>query len=437
LKPIRFIHAADLHLDTPFKGLTGLPNRLRTRIRESTFHSLSRLVEIAISEAVDFVLISGDVYDLADRSLRAQLRFLQAAEALANQGIRLFVIHGNHDPLTGARASLKWPAETKFFDSKTVETVPVTNAEGEIIATVSGISYEKAATTDNLASIFPKPNTDVYAIAMLHTNVDGDVNHDNYAPCSKEQLIQAGYHYWALGHIHSKRVLHEEPHIVYPGNIQGRSVKEIGSKGCFLVEVDELGQTKMSFRATEAIRWAHLACAIQDWQDEQQLKDGLEQAIDQARAEAGGLPVIVRITLTGRGPLHHTLQEGFLLQELIDELRNQYSWASEMPEQDVRAEDSFVWIESCKVETRAEIPFDQLLKQESFIGDLLRITEQLLSDEAALQAFSKEAFAPLLSQARPAKLLADLNESELEQWLLHARDLAVDELLGEVVSNKE
>ncbi len=422
MRALKFIHAADLHLDSPFKGVNSLPQAIRDRIRESTFTALSRLVNIAVQEAVDFVLVSGDVYDLSDRSLRAQLRFLQAAERLAEHGIRLFVIHGNHDPLSGARAKLNWPDLVHTFGSRQVETVTVSNRAGEPIATVSGISYEQSATTDNLAAQFPSPDPNLYAIAMLHTNVDGDEGHDNYAPCSREQLLRAGYDYWALGHVHNRRVLSESPHIVYPGNIQGRSARETGAKGCYLVEVDEQGHATLSFRRTDTIEWTHQTVSIQGWSKEYELKEGLEQAMQRSQQEAEGSPVMLRLSLTGRGSLHQLLHNGAMLSELIDELRELG-----------QAHENFVWIASCKLETGAELPLELLFEQESLVGDLLRMSDDLLADEARLLTFCREACAPLLGHAKAARLLQDMDPALWKQQLLQARELAAEELLGEGV----
>lgn len=427
MKPFRFLHAADLHLDSPFKGLTGLPEAVRGRIRESTFAALSRLVSIAVRERVDFVVVSGDVYDLSDRSLRAQLRFQQAAETLADNGIPLFVIHGNHDPLDGARARLTWPESVVFFGADDVRTVTVKDRDGVAIASVSGISYGKAATTDNLAALFPKPESNLYAIAMLHTNVDGDEGHDNYAPCTKEQLVRSGYDYWALGHIHSRRVLHESPFIVYPGNIQGRNVKETGAKGCYVARVDAAGHTHMEFHSTEAVRWEQREVSIQGWTDEQQLKNGLERVIAEVQADNGDVPTVLRLTLTGRGPLHKLLQEGLALQELLAELCDEQLTGAGF----YGKQGPFVWIESCRVETGAEIDIARLLQQETFIGDLLRMSEKLLEDDVFLQQFTESATASLMSNAKAAKLLKNIELERFRQWILSARELAVDELLGE------
>ena len=430
MRPLRFLHAADLHLDSPFRGLTNLPPVIRDYIRESTFMALQRMVQLAMSEQVDFILISGDVYDLSDRSLRAQLRFQQAMNSLAEAGIHVYLIHGNHDSEDGARARLNWPEHVHVFSSDAVSTIPHISAEGLTVATISGISYAKAAVTDNLVPRFPTPSRGVYSIALLHTNVDGDAGHDNYAPCTKEQLIQSGYHYWALGHIHSRRVLHQHQgisFIVYPGNIQGRSIKEAGAKGCYIVNVNSVGESELSFHATEAVRWEQRTLSIHLLQDEQELKDLLDEFIEGLHNELPGIPVIVRLTLTGRGPLHHMLQQGTQLEELIHELREEQARLAAVEGRTAQ----FVWIESCRVETGAEIPFDHLLEQESFIGDMLRLSDALMNDEDLLRELCLKALGPLYSKTKVSRWLQEPDLEQLQQWVRAARERNTDALSGE------
>lgn len=421
--PFRFLHAADLHLDSPFKGVADVPAAVRRHIRESTFRALGNLTGIAIRERVRFVLVSGDIYDLADRSLSARFRFGEAAEELERHGIKLYVIHGNHDPLESGRET-EWPRNVHVFGSGKVETVIHRDESGRPLASISGISYDRPAVHDNLVPLFPKPDPSVYSIAMLHTNADGDRSHDNYAPCAKEELIRAGYHYWALGHIHARQVLHETPHIVYPGNIQGRSVKETGSKGCYVVDVGAGGETKLSFHPADAVRWERREIPIGDlgaWQD---LTDRLEREMAVLQEEHGGMPVIVRFVLSGRGPLHRLLQEGRVLQETVAGLRDEAARQAE-------SGGSFVWIESCRVQTGAPVPVDALMEQASFAGDLLRLSEKLLADEEALREFCGAALAPLAGNIRAGKYLQSFSAEDWRRLLMAARELAVGELAAE------
>ncbi len=434
MKPFSFMHTADLHLDSPFRGMVNIPPVIRDRVRESTFVSLQNLVHLAVKERVDFVVVSGDVYDLADRSLRAQIRFQQAVVKLSEQGISVFVIHGNHDPEDGRRASLVWPKTVHFFCFKDAGMAPVYNAAGELLARIYGISYPTAAVSTNLLHHFQVKQETVYKIGLLHSNVDGDPSHDNYAPCSKGELIRSGIDYWALGHIHQRAVLHEEPYVVYPGNIQGRHVKEQGAKGCYIVNVSEYGTTEMSFHAVDAIRWVDQSVSIKGITTEQQLKDLIEEQMEGIKENAGGRSAIVRFTLEGRGVLHHMLQ-GSYLTELLAELRDDQTRMAEDEDQA-----GFVWIESFKVKSGIHVDMEQLLEQESFLGDLLRISQSLMEDGKELhestsglklQAFTEAALLSLTSHSKTRKYWPALGVEEQKELLQAAVELAVDVLAAE------
>lgn len=417
----RFIHAADLHLDSPFRGMQGLPQTIRERVRESTFAALDKLVKLAIHERVDFVVISGDVYDLADRSLRAQIRFQKAMEALSGQGIQVFVIHGNHDPLDGRAAKLHWPSSVHIFGTRDYEPVAVDLQDRGVVAHVHGFSYGVAAVTENLATRYVIQDKSVYNIALLHTNVDGDASHDNYAPCRLQELVSSGFDYWALGHIHTRQILSEQPYVVYSGNLQGRSVKETGPKGCYIVNVDVSGGTSLSFHALDDVRWLNETVSIDGLETEQDLKDRLEGVAEQARESAGGRAVIVRLRLEGRGVAHGWLRRGNFLRDLLAELRD-----SETDRPD------FVWIESAQDATGPVIDRDALLQQQSFLGDLLRLSDFMEENEAELEAFAAAALEPLHGHARLGKLLGGSGSREDQlRRLRAAQELVLGRLAGD------
>lgn len=385
----RFVHAADLHLDSPFRGMSPLPEAIRERVRESTFRALDALVELALRERADFVVVSGDVYDAADRSLRAQLRFQAALRKLAGRGVRVFVTHGNHDPADGRAARLEWPELTATFGTEEVETVPVELPGRGLVAEVHGISFGRAAVTENLALRFQRGKPGVFQIGVLHANVDGEEGHDNYSPCSLPDLKSSGIDYWALGHIHARRVLHERPWVVYPGNAQGRSVRELGPRGCCLVEVSDGGEATVTFHALDDVRWFAENVDIAAAATEQELVDELERTLDRVRREADGRASFVRLALGGRGPLHAALRSGKLGEELAAALREQAL------EQAARGGNDWVWVESLEDRTLPEADIDALLAQPGFLGELLRQAEELGNTEAEMEAFAADAFAPL------------------------------------------
>jgi exonuclease SbcD len=452
MKAFRFMHAADLHLDSPFVGMAELPPRIRESLRQSTFSALANLVELAIQQKVDLVLISGDVYDLADRSLRAQIRFQKALQRLSAASIASYIVHGNHDPEDGRAARLNWPTLAHFFSAREVESMPVILEGRGTVAQIYGISYATAAVTENLALRIAEKyeetkdgHSDLFRIGLLHTNVEGDQAHANYAPCSIPDLLGSGMHYWALGHVHTRQVLYTEPTIVYPGNLQGRSVRETGAKGCYIVDVSEFGETKLTFHALDAIRWQQRSISIQGIQTEQELKERFELELEQAREDASGRAVIVRIALVDRGPIHVTLQKKSVLDELITELREVEtkrlehvgSWDIGLLEIDGLVDTAdrimadYVWIESVQVLSGLEIDKSLLLEQESFLGDLLRLSESILTDEALLAEFCAETLEPLFAHSKAAKHLTGMGREEQLAWLKAAQELAIDFLAAD------
>ncbi|TVY08290.1 metallophosphoesterase family protein [Paenibacillus cremeus] len=424
MRAFRFVHAADLHLDSPFRGLVKLPESLRERLRESTFQALDRLVQLAVRERADFIVISGDVYDIKDRSLRAQLRFCQALETLAGHQIPAFVIHGNHDPMKdGYAAKLRYPEGTRVFGCEKVESHVVMDAEGKALCRVSGISFGQAVVTENLTPGFRRWDDGLYHIGLLHTNVDGDPQHDNYAPCSLKDLNGRGVDYWALGHVHTRQIVQERPWVVYPGNPQGRHIRETGARGCYLVDVTAGGETTVQFHALDEVRWQEQSVSIAGLTTEQELKETLEEAVEAAREVSEGRPALLRVTLTGRGELHPVLQRAGVKTDLAALL-----WEAEKHSQ----RNAVVWIESIHDQTGALVDRGHLAAQPGFLGDLLRLAEEAGMTSEQLDSFATEAFAVMAGQPMLASLLQGMGTEELAAWLQEAEELAMEALSPEL-----
>ena len=321
MNPFRFIHAADLHLGSPFKGLAGAPEAVRRGLAEAEFGALRRLTDTALREEADFVVIAGDLFDSADRSLRAQAALHRSWSRLAAAGAQVFAIHGNHDPLGLERARFELPEGVHIFGAGgNAEHRPAYRRDGKPAAFVYGISYDRRAVTDNLVPGYrPAPGADFH-IALLHANVDGDPDHDAYAPCRLSDLLGAGFQYWALGHIHGRRVLHEYPHVVYPGNLQGRHAGETGAKGCYIVDVDASGGLRLTFMPLDEVRWLACRVSIEGIADEERLLERMEESVYGAAASADGRSVMLEMVIGGRGPLHRRL-ESRNVDELLAALR--------------------------------------------------------------------------------------------------------------------
>lgn len=251
---VKYIHAADIHLDSPFKGLKNIPEALFNKIKASTFNAFEKLVDTALFHQVDFVLLSGDIYDLEDRSIRAQVFLREEIERLNQAGISVFIIHGNHDYLTNDELHLSLPNNVTVFDSN-VETIQFETQCHETIS-ISGFSYDRNWIEERKIKDYPyRNNTSDFHIGMLHGYMEGEsTSHAHYAPFTLNELKEKNYDYWALGHIHKRQQLSKEPLIYYSGNTQGRHKNEAGEKGCLLVELKKSSK-KATFIPTADIKW--------------------------------------------------------------------------------------------------------------------------------------------------------------------------------------
>lgn len=428
--PFRFIHAADLHLDSPFAGMSGVPEKLRQHLQQSTFAALNRLVELAIAEQADFIVVSGDVYDASDSSLRAQLRLREAWDLLGVHGIPVYVIHGNHDPLNAGRLRLAHPEHIKVFSSEVESVIARRRSDGQPVAVISGISYPTSAVTENTSLQFRRePSSELYHIGLLHANVDGQEGHDAYSPCSLRDLQQSGYDYWALGHIHKRQILHEAPWVVYPGNLQGRSMKETGAKGCYVVDVDQHGRAELSFRALDHVRWLEVELSITGLSSEEQLRDQAEERLDELREHSGGRLQIVRFVLTGRGALHEMLQTGSEGEELIQELRRKENQRLEVEaissSSDKVSMSRVVWPAGLKVRTGAEMDRAALLQEDSFLGELLRLADSAEYESTLREQIVGSALSSVNDHRRLRELVRELGAEEKAALVRQAAEMAV------------
>ncbi len=427
MTPFRFLHAADLHLDSRFAGLAHIPPAVRSYLRESTFAALGRLIHVAIKKNVDFVVISGDVYDISDASLQGQLRFQEALQELGKHGISVFLIHGNHDPLDGLRLTTDIPSHVTVFGGEKPEyATAYRRSDGKEIAIISGISYPTAKVMENTAITFRrKPGSSLFHIALLHGNVDGDQQHETYSPCSRKDLIERGFDYWALGHIHKRNIVHERPAIVYPGNIQGRSVKETGPKGCYVVDVDESGGVSLQFEELDLVRWQVSEIPINDISNEAEWIQSVEQKVEEIRDEHTDMMSVVRFRLTGRGDLHRLLAEKGAVDDLLSELQRRETIRAERNEYK-----GLVWTEGFAVETGLAIDHERLLNEDSFLGEMLRIAGNGEQSSKALDELIDHALKPLMENQELRKLLSVTSDEEKLGWLRSAAEMGITLLSG-------
>jgi len=363
----RFIHCSDLHLDSPFEGIQSIEPWVADILRKATFEAFQRVVKIAIQKKCDFVIISGDIYDGADRSLYAKLRFREMLKELNESQIKCFLVHGNHDPLSGWEPEITLPQGIFRFPGDKVNLIPFTKNSQEI-AHIYGISFQEKANMNNLTKLFQKSSKEVFSIGVLHCNVGGLPKHDNYAPCSIEDLVNTGLDYWALGHIHTPIVIRKHhPVILYSGNTQGRNINENGPRGCYLVQVYENQDVEFDFYPTDVVRWFQKRIDITNLKNLDDLVTLLIKQREDIRRKAEGRHAILRIILKGMGELDQ------ILRQKIDPERDLAIHLREGENE----KNQFVWIESILIQTQPPIDIEQRRLVDDFVGDFLRNIDKI------------------------------------------------------------
>lgn len=288
---MKFIHAADLHLDSPFLGLTGLPSSLATTVRQSTFAAATQVFDRALAEQVDFVILAGDLFDRAEQSVAAQAYLFEQFERLAAQQIPVIVSFGNHDYLADQHQTIDYPANVTVLGAH-VTTKTLTLKSGAIVA-VSGFSYPERWVPQDQLTDFPVHAAVDWHIGVLHGAI-ATGSDDHYAPFTVAEMQSKRYDYWALGHIHHRQFLSQRPPILYAGNTQGRSINETGDKGAYLV-TSEAGQLVPHFFSTAQILWAGVELTSQAT-DLRQLATELTTWLT---AHVASIPTLTAVTITG------------------------------------------------------------------------------------------------------------------------------------------
>ncbi|WP_370164929.1 metallophosphoesterase family protein [Bradyrhizobium diazoefficiens] len=362
LQSFRFIHTGDIHLDSPLKGLSGQQGAAAERIRSATRVALDNLVGQAIEEQVDFMVIAGDLYDGDWRDYQTGLFFVKQMGRLAQAGIPVFLLYGNHDAESQITRRLSLPANVSVFSARKPETFRVQH----LGVALHGQSFRQRDVTDNLVTAYPAPTAGCFNIGVLHTGLGGMQGHANYAPCAIGDLINRGYDYWALAHVHQAAVLNERPHVVFCGNLQGRHIRESGPKGATLVVVEDGQVEAITPLHVDCVRWIHLPVPVGSCNASADAIDLVRVAIEEAVArEAQGRLLACRIELTGQTKLHGELLAS--ADRLLAEARAAALGLGE----------DTAWIERIVIATRSP---DTAASRKDALGDLQRMIESAGGD---------------------------------------------------------
>lgn len=411
----RFIHCSDLHIDSPFKGLASQIPSLTERLRESTFQAFQNIVKLAMDEKVDAVLIAGDIFDGADRSLQAQLKFRRGLLELSQKGIPSFIVHGNHDPSNSWSHTLDWPEGTTVFPGNKVERFPVTR-DGKTLAWVYGISYPQKEVNENLALKFKKDQDQGFAVGLLHANVGQYPGHDNYAPCNLQDLISTHFDYWALGHVHEFKILRENnPSIVYSGNTQARHLRETGPKGCCLVTLNANAPANIRFVPTDVVSYRSASVDVSGTSSINEVLRAIQSQVETLAKESRNHEgLVARLTLTGRTSIHKELQKSGATKALVEEIN-------------IFFEGQSPWvILDLSTQTFGTYDIDSLKEGKDFIADLLNLD----TPDGQLQNKIQDAMKPVFESWPGRKYLEDFSTEETQDITLKARNVALDQLVN-------
>ncbi|GEL14234.1 metallophosphoesterase family protein [Pediococcus cellicola] len=349
---MKFIHAADIHLDSPFKGLRQAPDKVWQLIHQSTYQAFSNLVTTAIQENVDFVLLVGDLFDQVKHSIQADIFVNEQFERLNERQIPVYLSYGNHDYLNKNTEIMHFPKNVHVFATKP-EVKDLTLTDGTSVSIV-GFSYGQQAVKEDVVDQFPMRNQSDFEIGTVHGSLDSlNAPEANYAPFSKNELVNLHYDYWALGHIHKRQVLNEQPPIIYPGNLQGRHKNEAGPKGFYLVS-NQGSQLSAEFVEASVTDWQSLVVEAEMGDTFDQLIKKITSALELSQTNK---PQFINVNLKNVQNLDTAvllrIKDNSLLEVIQQQLlKNGHSWIyeinllSEQPLGHLTALDSTFWQKS-------------------------------------------------------------------------------------------
>lgn len=390
---VRFLHTADLHLGSPLQTVCSDAPTLQDQLRNASYTAFERVIDLAIDETVDFVLIAGDLYDQESRSVKANEFLVTQFQRLADQSIPVYVVYGNHDPLGQATQFVEFPDNIYEFGCEEAEEHLYPDSEHPE-ARIWGQSYRDRRESRKMYRGFTPVDNRIPNIGVLHSGLDPDSN--SYVPCAKGDLQgKESIHYWALGHIHQTRVDTDSQPIVYPGIPQGRQITEPGVGGCLLVELNTTGSPDLEFVPTSPIVWQDIVLSTDDAEESLSTLDDIQRYIETVAADLSpilddladelSIPVrkaewnpaghVCRWRLTGRGDPHSLFEEDEAVFERLEErLRDALSFR-----------DPFIWTESIQDRTSPGLPDVDTLRGDDDVIDAFDDLRTTVQDDAALR----------------------------------------------------
>lgn len=372
---MKFIHAADLHIDSPLRGLDRYEGAPIDQIRGATRRALISLVDLGLRERVDLVVLAGDIFDRDLGDFHAALFFREQMLRLTRANIKVFVVKGNHDAEGQICRKLPDVSGMHVFSARTAEAFDIP----ELNVAVHGRSFPDRSVPEDLTTSYNEPIAGRFNIGVLHTSLNGRTGHDPYAPTDIATLIAKGYDYFALGHIHAREVVRDaNPRIVFPGNLQGRNAGEAGSKGCELVEVEGTRIVSAEHVSLDVVRWHQVSLSANGLTSVNALAQCFQQECDKLVVGIEDRLHAIRIVVSGQSALHQQeAKEPGTLAAALQAATQDFTRAS-------------LWIESVRLDLRSPIDRTALLQREDALGEVIRLVDELRGDEAGMRKWIAE-----------------------------------------------
>jgi len=414
----KFIHAADIHLDSPLHGLERYAGAPVEEIRGATRRAFDNLVELAIDEGVGFVLLAGDLYDGDWKDYNTGLYFMERMGRLRDARIRVFMVAGNHDAASQITKHLRLPDNVTMFATRAPERAVL----DDLNVTIHGQGFATRAVTEDLSQAYPQGDPQRFNIGLLHTCLDGKPGHAPYAPCTVDGLRSKGYQYWALGHVHKREEVSRDPWIVFPGNVQGRHIRETGPKGCTLVTVNDAEVTAVEQRDLDVMRWSRCELDLVDSRTVDEVYERVRGVLQAALDAADGRPVALRLVLHGACSAHSRLHA------------ERDHWVQEYRALATGLGGPGIWLEKVSIGTKSTVSADEALARDDALGGLLRGIRDMELEATALAALADELIA--LRQKLPAEILSGedaydpTDPEQIKDALDDIKELLVNRLLS-------
>jgi exonuclease SbcD len=414
----KFLHAADVHLDSPLKGLERYLGAPADEIRGATRRAFDNLVDLAIQEDVAFLLLAGDLYDGDWKDYNTGLFFVSRMRRLEEAGIPVFLISGNHDAASQITKVLRPPGNVRVLGTKKPETARLDSLE----VAIHGQGFASQSVSEDLSAGYPDAVPHFFNIGLLHTSLDGRPGHASYAPCTLVGLRSKGYQYWALGHVHEPEIVCQDPWVVFPGILQGRHVREAGPKGAVLVTVEDREVVTIESQNVDVFRWTVCRVKAAGAATAGEVLDRVGKALERELAAADGRPLAARLVIEGACPAHEELVGAS--ERWIQECRGLAAGFGE----------GKLWIEKVRFETRRSGDLRSPFDGDDALGGLLRSLRDLREGQGSLEPLPPELAD--LKRKLPVELFADgdaldpTDPGQLRDLLPEVEDLLLARLLA-------